>query len=75
MGRGELRTIALEMEASHGERRAQNHCTVDGRLLKGRVNNNVEIIECKLELFKNPKIDFINQEISAERLLAIVSAP
>ncbi len=28
--------------------------------------NNVEIIVCKLELFKNPIIDFINQEISAE---------
>ncbi len=28
---------------------------------------NVEIIACKLELFKNPIIDFINQEISAER--------
>ncbi len=29
--------------------------------------NCVEIIACKLELFKNPTIDFINQEISAER--------
>jgi hypothetical protein len=29
--------------------------------------NDVEIIACKLELFKNPVIDFINQEISAER--------
>ncbi len=29
--------------------------------------NNVESIVCKLELFKNPKFDFINQEISAER--------
>ncbi len=29
--------------------------------------NNVEIIACKLDLFKNPIIDFINQEISAER--------
>jgi hypothetical protein len=29
--------------------------------------NNVEIIACKLELFKNPIIDLINQEISAER--------
>jgi hypothetical protein len=39
--------------------------------------NNVNIIECKLELFKHPKIDFINQEISAERerSIAIVSAP
>jgi hypothetical protein len=37
----------------------------------------VEIIACKLELFKNPIIDFINQEISAERerSIAIVSAP
>jgi hypothetical protein len=39
--------------------------------------NNVEIIARKLELFKNPIIDFINQEISAERVrsIAIVSAP
>jgi hypothetical protein len=39
--------------------------------------NNVEIIACKLELFKNPITDFINQEISAERerSIAIVSAP
>jgi hypothetical protein len=39
--------------------------------------NNVEIIACKLELFKNPIIYFINQEISAERerSVAIVSAP
>jgi hypothetical protein len=29
--------------------------------------NNVEIIACKLELFKNPIIDFIYQEISAVR--------
>ncbi len=29
--------------------------------------NDVEIIACKLKLFKNPIIDFINQEISAER--------
>jgi hypothetical protein len=29
--------------------------------------NNVEIVACKLELFKNPIIDFINQEISSER--------
>jgi hypothetical protein len=29
--------------------------------------NGVEIIACKLELFKNPTTDFINQEISAER--------
>jgi hypothetical protein len=29
--------------------------------------NNVESIGCKLELFKNPIIYFINQEISAER--------
>jgi hypothetical protein len=38
--------------------------------------NNVEIIACKLELLKNPIIDFINQEISAERerSIAIVSA-
>jgi hypothetical protein len=27
----------------------------------------VEIIACELELFKNPIIDFINQEISTER--------
>jgi hypothetical protein len=26
-----------------------------------------EIIVCKIELFKNPIIDLINQEISAER--------
>jgi hypothetical protein len=26
----------------------------------------MEIIACKLELFKNPTVDFINQEISAE---------
>ncbi len=41
------------------------------------INNNVEIIACILELFKNPIIDFINQEISAERerLIATVSAP
>jgi hypothetical protein len=38
--------------------------------------NNVEIIACQLELFKTPIIDFINQEISAERerSIAIVSA-
>jgi hypothetical protein len=29
--------------------------------------NDVEIIAWKLKLFKNPVIDFINQEISAER--------
>jgi hypothetical protein len=29
--------------------------------------NDIEIIACKLELYKNPIIDFINQEISAER--------
>jgi hypothetical protein len=39
--------------------------------------NNVEIIACKLDFFKNPIIDFINQEISAERerSIAIVTAP
>ncbi len=39
--------------------------------------NNVEIIACKLKLFQTPIIDFINQEISAERerSIAIVSAP
>ncbi len=39
--------------------------------------NNVEIIACKLELFTIPIIDFINQEISAERerSIAIVSTP
>jgi hypothetical protein len=39
--------------------------------------NNEEIIACELELFKNPIIDFINQEISGERerSIAIVSAP
>jgi hypothetical protein len=39
--------------------------------------NRFEIIASKLELFKNPIIDFINQEISAERerSIAIVSAP
>jgi hypothetical protein len=39
--------------------------------------NNVEIIACKLELFKKPIIDFINQEIGVERerSIAIVSAP
>ncbi len=38
--------------------------------------NSEEIIACKTELFKNPKIYFINQEISAERerSVAIVSA-
>ncbi len=38
---------------------------------------NAEIIACKLELFKNPIIDFIKQEISAEseRSITIVSAP
>jgi hypothetical protein len=29
--------------------------------------NDVEITACELELFKNPIIDFINQEIGAER--------
>jgi hypothetical protein len=29
--------------------------------------NDVESIACKLELFKSQIIDFINQEISAER--------
>jgi hypothetical protein len=29
--------------------------------------NNVEIIAGKLELFKTPIIDFLNQEIIAER--------
>jgi hypothetical protein len=29
--------------------------------------NNVDIIAFKLKLFKNPIIDFINQEIHAER--------
>jgi hypothetical protein len=29
--------------------------------------NYVKIIACKLELFNNPMIDLINQEISAER--------
>jgi hypothetical protein len=39
--------------------------------------NDIEIIACKLVLFKNPMINFINQEISAEkeRSIAIVSAP
>ncbi len=39
--------------------------------------NNVEIIACKLELFKIPIIYFINEEISAERerSISIVSAP
>jgi hypothetical protein len=38
--------------------------------------NNIESIECKLELFKNPIVYFINQEISPEReiSIAIVSA-
>jgi hypothetical protein len=42
-----------------------------------KIINNVEIIACKLELFKNPIINIINQEISAERegSIAIVSAP
>ena len=37
----------------------------------------MSIIVCKLELFKNPINDFINQEISAERerSIAIVPAP
>jgi hypothetical protein len=37
----------------------------------------VKVIACKLELFKNPIIDFKNQEISTERerSIAIVSAP
>ena len=30
--------------------------------------NDVEVIACKLELFKNPIIDFIYQEISAASL-------
>jgi hypothetical protein len=30
--------------------------------------NYVGIIVCKVELFKNPIIDLINQEISAERI-------
>jgi hypothetical protein len=29
--------------------------------------HDVEIIACKLKLFKNPIIDLINQEIRAER--------
>ncbi len=29
--------------------------------------NDVEIIACKFELLKNPIIDFINQQINAER--------
>jgi hypothetical protein len=29
--------------------------------------NDEEIIACKLELFKNPVLEFTNQEISAER--------
>jgi hypothetical protein len=29
--------------------------------------NNLEIMACKFELFENPIIDFMNQEISAER--------
>jgi hypothetical protein len=39
--------------------------------------NNLKIIACKLELFKNPIIFVINQEISEERerSIAIVSAP
>jgi hypothetical protein len=39
--------------------------------------NNGENIACKLELFQNPIIDFINQKISPamERSIAIVSAP
>ncbi len=39
--------------------------------------NDKEIIACKLELFKNPIIDFIIQEISTERenSTAIVSEP
>ena len=39
--------------------------------------NSVEMIASKLEFLKNPIIDFINQEISAERerSIAIVSAP
>jgi hypothetical protein len=48
MGRGEFRTIALAngWEASYGERRIQNHCPIDGRLLMGRgrrVQNNCTI--------------------------------
>ncbi len=41
------------------------------------ISNNAEIIACKVELFKNPIMYFINQEISAEkeRSIAIVSAP
>ncbi len=34
--------------------------------------NNVEIIACKLELFNNPVIDIINQEISAKRERSIL---
>jgi len=62
MGRGEFRTIALEMEASYGERRVQNHCYRDGGFSWGEESsepfpyrdgrlNIVEIIACKLDLF------------------------
>ncbi len=33
--------------------------------------NDTEIIACKLEFFKNPKIDIVNQEISEERETSI----
>jgi hypothetical protein len=36
--------------------------------------NDVEIIACKLVLFKYPITDFINQKISAERERSITSA-
>jgi hypothetical protein len=34
--------------------------------------NDIEIIACKFELFKDPIINFINQEISAERERSII---
>jgi hypothetical protein len=35
------------------------------------MSNDVEIIACKLELFKNPIIDLLYQKFSAEREISI----
>ncbi len=62
-------TTLLYISSNTAKQIFKTHCKL--------IINNVEIIACKLELFKNPIIDFINQENTAEmeRSIVIVSVP
>ncbi len=71
-----VKEIRREIEWLREIKTVDQHCYIF-LLIQQIINNNVLIIACILELFKNPIIDLINREISAERerSIAIVSAP